>query len=122
MTLTTTMIIILIALTTTTIIIMCILHPTQQHCSASCTPQVDSIPCQNMSLLHAPNLLVWRYLTLTYRPDDGYYGYDTVRLLVTDEGGLGGVVATVTFGVMEQPCENGGACVGEELCVVIVSV
>ena len=79
-----------------------------------CAPwQDDTVPCYTMTLPHTASSLSWQYQTLTYRPNDGFYGYDIVRLLATDEGGLGSIVTTVKFAVMEQPCENGGTCVGK---------
>ncbi|KAK7494166.1 hypothetical protein BaRGS_00014639, partial [Batillaria attramentaria] len=70
----------------------------------------DTVVCSTMTLPHAASSLSWRYKSLTYQPHEGFHGFDTVRFVATDEGGLGSFVLTVKFAVMERPCENDGVC------------
>lgn len=76
-----------------------------------------------MTLPHPVDRLAWRYVTLTYRPNEAFYGFDTVRFMATDNGGLVTFVTTINFTILQRPCQNGGTCQGEylitrELCSV----
>ncbi|KAL8577054.1 hypothetical protein ACOMHN_049914 [Nucella lapillus] len=86
-------------------------NSTVPDCTAAVSVEADTIPCLNMTLPNSAGSLSWRYVTLTYRPDNYTFGYDYLRLVATDDGGLSSLVTTVKFVVMEMPCENGGTCI-----------
>ncbi|XP_078585863.1 uncharacterized protein LOC144867674 [Branchiostoma floridae x Branchiostoma japonicum] len=70
-------------------------------------------PC-GITLPHLPNLLNWVVAAVTYTPDQHFFGEDTVKIYAEDAFGARSKLVTVVIHVLENPCVNGGRCVGPE--------
>ncbi|XP_035698714.1 uncharacterized protein LOC118431579 [Branchiostoma floridae] len=70
-------------------------------------------PCE-IVLPHAPDLLNWAVAAVTYTPDQHFFGEDTVKFYAADAYGAMSKLVTVVIHVLENPCLNGGRCVGPE--------
>ncbi|XP_078575700.1 uncharacterized protein LOC144861602 [Branchiostoma floridae x Branchiostoma japonicum] len=70
-------------------------------------------PC-GMTLPHPPDLLNWAVAAVTYTPNEHFFGEDMVKFYAMDAFGARSKLVTVTIHVLENPCVNGGRCVGPE--------
>ncbi|XP_019624877.1 PREDICTED: uncharacterized protein LOC109470382 isoform X2 [Branchiostoma belcheri] len=70
-------------------------------------------PC-GIVLPHPPDIMNWAVTAVTYTPDQHYFGEDMVKFYAEDAFGARSKLVTVVIHVLENPCRNGGWCVGPE--------
>ncbi|KAI8519526.1 hypothetical protein Bbelb_027830 [Branchiostoma belcheri] len=70
-------------------------------------------PC-GIVLPHPPDIMNWAVTAVTYTPDQHYFGEDRVKFYAEDAFGARSKLVTVVIHVLENPCRNGGRCVGPE--------
>ncbi|KAJ8321023.1 hypothetical protein KUTeg_002610 [Tegillarca granosa] len=84
-----------------------ILHPDPTE-----TVVDDQFPCGSFgtSLPHQPSKMSWLYVSMTYTRQEGYAGYDNIRLYVNDSrGGISDAVH-INLRMLLSPCQNEATC------------
>ncbi|XP_074643230.1 uncharacterized protein LOC141900303 [Tubulanus polymorphus] len=71
------------------------------------------IPC-NLELTYDKDRYSWFFKQLTYKPNYGFYGNDSFRVIVRDSEGTPAFprALTVIVAVLKNPCQNNAVCAG----------
>ncbi|XP_077996021.1 uncharacterized protein LOC144449367 [Glandiceps talaboti] len=85
---------------------------TDDHLSPS-SPETSTVvfPCE-LTIPHEEDRLSWVFSTITYFPEEGYFGEDLFQLNALDQDGFPSEVLTVHVHVLIDPCMNGARCIG----------
>jgi hypothetical protein len=84
--------------------------------------QPDDFPCSGLVLPHSASSLNWKYFTFYYKPNNEFYGFDSLKIYAMDADDTYSDIVTVTFAAMESKCANDVMCTSKHCFIDLRNV